>query len=56
MAKSAEPLNRHENGEGMPEEPVKDPYEWTPILETIPEGSKEDTESWASAESWRSVQ
>ena len=31
-AKSAEPLNRHEKGEWMPEELVKDPYEWTPIL------------------------
>ena len=50
--KPSDPINAHERGDWLPEDPRSSPNDWTPALDSIPEESEEaDSDSFHSAQS-----
>lgn len=47
----SDPINAHERGAWCPEEPRPSPTDWVPTLESIPEGTEEDSDSFHPARS-----
>ena len=51
VEKAQVPTTAHARGDWMPEEEKSDPYQWTPVLDAIAEGTEEDAESFKTADS-----